>query len=171
MNIWIVIQWGYAVFGHGLTPEAAIADAKEWIDKDDPEQSWTVGDFKTNLHTAVDGELVLCRVEDYREYYKEMLEMEIKSLVVFFDNGGGITIQTETYCHFYQDPKHAATDVAAILDGKTTLHWDGNEPEHRLEEAEVQHDLIDIIRIKSKPFDKHNHSGLAETEFYQTLLN
>ena len=167
MNKWIVIQWGYAVFGCGLTPDEAVSNAKLWLDKDAPQQSWAVTDFQTNLHTAVDGEFVLCRVEDY----KEILEMEIKSLVVFFDNGGGITIQTETYCHFYQDPKHAATDVAAILDGKTTLHWDGNEPEHRLEEAEVQHDLVDIIRIKSKPFDKHNHSGFAETEFYQTLLN
>lgn len=167
MDKWIVMQWGYAVFGCGLTPEEAVTDAKIWLDKDAPQQSWTVADFKSP-HTALNGEFVLCRVEDYIKN----TEMESQSLVVFFDNGGGITIQTQTYCHHYLgQPKQAANDVAAILNGDSTDHWDGNEPQHRLEEAEVQHDLAEILRIKSKPFDKHNHSGFAETEFYQTLLN
>ena len=62
MNKWYVIQLGYAIFGEGLTPEEAVADAKQWIDKDDPAQDWTVADFKTNLHTAAIGELVLCQL-------------------------------------------------------------------------------------------------------------
>lgn len=67
MNDWIVVQIGYVVFGNGLTKEDAVADAKEWIDKDDPVQSWTVADFKS-LATAVDGDLVLCRWFQYIEY-------------------------------------------------------------------------------------------------------
>jgi hypothetical protein len=70
MDKWIVIQWGYAVFGPHSTPEAAVANAKIWLDKDAPQQSWTVADFKTNLHTAVDGDFVLCRVEDHHEYMR-----------------------------------------------------------------------------------------------------
>lgn len=71
MDKWIVMQWGYAVFGCGLTPEEAVTDAKLWLDKDAPQQSWTVTDFQTNLHTAVDGEFVLCRIEDYLEYQEQ----------------------------------------------------------------------------------------------------
>ena len=62
MNQWYVIQWGYAIFGQGTTPEEAVSDAKLWIDKDDPIQSWAVTDFQTNLHTAAIGEFVLCQL-------------------------------------------------------------------------------------------------------------
>lgn len=98
--------------------------------------------------------------------------MESQSLIVFFDNAGGITIQTDTYCHHYLgQTKQAANDVAAILNGESTQQWDGNEPEHRLQEAEVQHNLEDILSIKNEPFNIDNHSGFSETKFYQTLLN
>jgi hypothetical protein len=68
MNKWYVIQWGYAIFGQGSTPEEAVIDAKQWIDKDDPKQSWAVTDFQTNLHTAAIGEFVLCQWSKYIEY-------------------------------------------------------------------------------------------------------
>jgi len=70
MNDWIVIQWGYAVFGPHTTPEAAVTNAKIWLDKDAPQQSWTVSDFQTNLHTAVDGEFVLCQWFEYIDYMR-----------------------------------------------------------------------------------------------------
>lgn len=52
---------------------------------------------------------------------------------VIFDNGGGITFQTESFCHFYYDPTDAATDVHAFMADGSTDGWDGNEPESRLE--------------------------------------
>jgi hypothetical protein len=55
---------------------------------------------------------------------------------VILDNGGGITFQTPSYCHHYDDPKQAAKDVKTFLNTKEkypTIGWDGNEPENRLE--------------------------------------
>jgi len=55
---------------------------------------------------------------------------------IIFDNGGGTTIQTDGYCHFYVDPDHAATDLKElILNNGDPVEdgWGGNEPEHRLE--------------------------------------
>lgn len=56
------------------------------------------------------------------------------SFDIIFDNAGGITLQTSTYCHHYSDPYQVAVDVSSLLDpGAMPEHWDGNEPEHRAE--------------------------------------
>lgn len=54
---------------------------------------------------------------------------------VIFDNAGGITVQTENYCHhFLGREKAAAKMVSELLRPEaTTEGWDGNEPEHRLQ--------------------------------------
>lgn len=52
---------------------------------------------------------------------------------VIFDNGGGITLVTEDYCHNYDDGAHAGGDVKLLLDGGNTSDWDGNEPAMRIE--------------------------------------
>ena len=52
---------------------------------------------------------------------------------IIFDNGGGITIQTDDYCHHYTSPNQAADDINTILTSNHyTEQWDGNEPEHRI---------------------------------------
>ncbi|QDP45851.1 MAG: hypothetical protein Unbinned5179contig1004_43 [Prokaryotic dsDNA virus sp.] len=95
--------------------------------------------------------------------------MEKETLKISFDNAGGVTLETDRYCHHYTDARCAAEDAAFILDDMTTVTWCGNEPDHRLEDAETQHYLGDIQRIISAPFCEDNHSGYSETEFYKTL--
>ena len=48
---------------------------------------------------------------------------------VIFDNGGGVTLQTEGWNHNYTDAKQAGCDVKALLTGEDPADWDGNEPE------------------------------------------
>lgn len=56
------------------------------------------------------------------------------SFDLIFDNGGSITLQTENYCHVYQDAKQAARDVSDIMEpGTEPGNWEGNEPECRFE--------------------------------------
>lgn len=50
---------------------------------------------------------------------------------LLFDNGGGILLLTDNYCHAYERPTWAADDAAKLLDGANTEDWDGNEPEYR----------------------------------------
>ncbi len=52
---------------------------------------------------------------------------------LIFDNGGGITLQSADYVHWYNDPAQAATDVKAILENNCTSGWEGHEPESRIE--------------------------------------
>lgn len=57
--MYMIIQKGFCVFGMGETPEQALTDMKQWIDKDAEQQTWTVDDFKTCLDSANDGDFVL----------------------------------------------------------------------------------------------------------------
>ena len=50
---------------------------------------------------------------------------------MLFDNGGGILLLTDSYCHSYDRPTWAADDAAKLLDGESTKAWDGNQPEYR----------------------------------------
>tara|TARA_Y100001973_G_C5070352_1_gene267256 strand:- start:27 stop:329 length:303 start_codon:yes stop_codon:yes gene_type:complete len=95
--------------------------------------------------------------------------MEKETLKISFDNAGGITLETSEYCHYYTDARDAAEDASCILGGMTTQEWDGNEPEHRLNEAETQHFYDDIARIVAAPFCEDNHRGIAEINFYKTI--
>jgi len=52
---------------------------------------------------------------------------------ILFDNGGGITVLSADFCHFYDRPDWAADDVRAVLGGADPADWDGNEPEFRRE--------------------------------------
>lgn len=48
---------------------------------------------------------------------------------IFFDNGGGATLQTQTYTHYYVDMVQLASDVKEIVSTGDTSDWDGNQPE------------------------------------------
>lgn len=60
---------------------------------------------------------------------------------MLFDNGGGILLLTDSYCHSYDRPTWAADDAAKLLDGANPEDWDGNEPEYR-RERHSEDDLI-----------------------------
>ncbi len=48
------------------------------------------------------------------------------------DNAGGLLIQTNGYCHYYQDRDGDfgfLEDIYAILDGENTDSWEGNDIE------------------------------------------
>ena len=60
---------------------------------------------------------------------------------ILFDNGGGILLLTDNFCHAYDRADYAAEDVAGLLSGDNPEHWDGNQPEYRRE----QHDEDDLI--------------------------
>jgi len=58
---------------------------------------------------------------------------------VIFDNGGGITIQTDDgFCHHYDYPAQAAQDVQILLDGGSTAGWDGNDGERMDYDGDVE---------------------------------
>lgn len=61
------------------------------------------------------------------------MKSDYTNFTVIFDNGGGTTLQTATYCHYYDNPRSAAADVMAILEGDDPRGWDGNRPECRRE--------------------------------------
>lgn len=60
-----------------------------------------------------------------------LAEEEVRDFELLFDNGGGITLITPDYCHFYDRPDWAAESVVALLNGADPSDWDGNEPEFR----------------------------------------
>lgn len=96
--------------------------------------------------------------------------MTKQSLKISFDNAGGITLETSEYCHFFGEyAEEAACATNAILNGESTQYWDGNNPEHRLEDSETQHYFEDIQAILKKPFNKDDYSGYSEMTFYKAL--
>lgn len=60
----------------------------------------------------------------------------------------GITIQTDTYCHYFDCARAAADAAYALLQGESTKHWDNNQPENRITDCwhGDQNDLIEIIK-------------------------
>ena len=96
--------------------------------------------------------------------------MTKQSLKISFDNAGGITLETSEYCHFFGEyAEEAAWATNQILNGESTQYWDGNNPEHRLEDSETQHYFEDIKAILNKPFEEDDYSGYSEMTFYKTL--
>tara|TARA_Y100001963_G_scaffold151854_1_gene235499 strand:+ start:506 stop:775 length:270 start_codon:yes stop_codon:yes gene_type:complete len=59
--MYVVIQKGFVIFGTGKTQEEAVDDMKQWIDKDNPCQNWTVEDFPKDVSRVNIGELFLVK--------------------------------------------------------------------------------------------------------------
>ena len=53
---------------------------------------------------------------------------------LLFDNGGGILLLTDNFCHSYDRADYAAKDIAELLSSDSTDNWEGNQPEYRREE-------------------------------------
>lgn len=94
---------------------------------------------------------------------------ESDSVLIQFDNAGGITLQTSEFAHAYDDPAQAAEDYKHLADGGSTADWDGNDEDAKIQphpECPIyDHDDIQTI-IKS---GEHDCSGYAETQFFRTL--
>tara|TARA_R100000426_G_scaffold80792_1_gene58650 strand:+ start:503 stop:799 length:297 start_codon:yes stop_codon:yes gene_type:complete len=86
---------------------------------------------------------------------------------LLFDNAGGILLQTEDYCHHYNDPEQAAADVHNLIEGHDAALWDNNEPEYRT--YNYDYDQDDISEILLMSYDEDRHCGFAEKEFFKLL--
>ncbi len=94
---------------------------------------------------------------------------DLASVEILFDNGGGITLQTEGYAHYYDDPAQAAHDYKVIADGGDTSDWDGNDGD-----AEVTnysgYRFYDHAEISAIIADgKHETSWGNERAFFSAL--
>jgi len=113
----------------------------------------------------------------------------MKNFDLIFDNGGGITLQTDDYCHHFSGlEKEAAEAVAELLapgdPDHATWGWDGDEPEHRIEydagtEGSGGYHWVtegDVIEAVGQIPDEDRSdfldglAGAAERDFYQHLF-
>lgn len=112
-----------------------------------------------------------------------------------FDNGGGILLQAENYCHDYYNNSHAkcskpvcncmqqlVEDIKALTEGIDPSEWQGNESEFRIEyDSQKENngeyrwlysaDIINIINTvktieQRKEFFSNNVWGTAMREFW-----
>lgn len=91
------------------------------------------------------------------------------NLRILFDNGGGITVMTADYCHFYDRPDWAADDVRAILGGADPADWDGNEPEFRREPHREDDVMTSSLAAAIHAGTDYPQRGHAWNEFCEIL--
>ena len=60
-TIYLIIQKGYEIFGSGDSPEKALEDAKEWMDRD----SVLILEELPSYNTANDGAFCLVTKDEY----------------------------------------------------------------------------------------------------------
>ena len=88
---------------------------------------------------------------------------------MLFDNGGGILLLTNSFCHSYERPTWAADDAAKLLDGESTKAWDGNQPEYR-RDRHSEDDLINHNTAKGiYDGESWEESGAAFNTFCRDL--
>tara|TARA_B100000214_G_scaffold271218_1_gene201538 strand:+ start:329 stop:697 length:369 start_codon:yes stop_codon:yes gene_type:complete len=69
----------------------------------------------------------------------------------------GVTIQTDTYCHYFDSAKSAADAAYALLKGESTDDWDNNQIEHRVDEWHGdENDLLWIVQN----YDEHKDENV-----------
>lgn len=105
---------------------------------------------------------------------------------VIFDSDGGVTIQTDSYCHHTDCPDLAAETLNDILNGEQTCNLGGNQPERRLEYHSVigltdrfeWHEGADVIqRLEDMPKDMRTDWLAAQAsrknvhDFYAVLFD
>jgi hypothetical protein len=88
---------------------------------------------------------------------------------MLFDNGGGILLLTDSYCHAYDRAGDAAQDVAEILAGASTENWDGNQTEYRRDQH-AKYDLMTMTAAQ-KVYDGEawEERGAAWNDFHREL--
>ena len=78
----------------------------------------------------------------------------------------GIIIQTDTYCHFFDNAKNAASAAFELLQGGSTEDWDNNEPDQRVEYYTGDQD--DLLKI-AKTFSRNEEDSLFTSVFYEEV--
>ena len=96
----------------------------------------------------------------------------IRKCAVEFDNGGGTTVQTAKWSHYYATGKQAAADIKAIIEGASPAKdgWDGHDKDvtisgHPACKTVSLKDIIETI----KNGQTNASSGFAESEFWSAL--
>lgn len=113
----------------------------------------------------------------------------MKNFDLIFDNGGGITLQTDDYCHHFNGRECEAAEAVGDLlapgdpDSKT-WGWEGNEPEHRVTyDAETEgnggyrwvtdndvYEAVGQIPEEDREDFLDDRPGAAEREFFEHLF-
>ena len=92
---------------------------------------------------------------------------------IIFDNGGGVTLQTQDYVHYYDDIIQAARDFKTFLEDGNTDGWEGHEEDMRIYSESVEeggyrlyedHQAKEQIEIGEIESSWHN-----ETRFFVAL--
>ena len=82
----------------------------------------------------------------------------------------GVTIQTDTYCHYFDSAKSAADVAYSLLQGETTEDWDNNQVEHRVDEWHGdQDDLKEIVENYDDHKDQYT-AHFASVFFEEVML-
>lgn len=110
------------------------------------------------------------------------MKSEINTMEVIFDNGGGITLQTDKYAHSYEASTYeemadqAAQDVLILMRDGGTGQWYGDNPDDRIADndkgrrngAYQVRDVADIKSILAGTLD--DYPGHTEDLFRAALL-
>tara|TARA_R100001015_G_C4621950_1_gene179270 strand:+ start:1460 stop:1762 length:303 start_codon:yes stop_codon:yes gene_type:complete len=78
----------------------------------------------------------------------------------------GIIIQTEDYCHFFDNAKNAASAAFELLQGGSTEDWDNNEPDQRVEYYTGDQD--DLLKV-AKTFSRNESDSLFASVFFEEV--
>ncbi|BEH13260.1 hypothetical protein [Marinobacter shengliensis] len=104
---------------------------------------------------------------------------------LIFDNGGGVTLQTDTFAHHFEGrAQDAAACAVELMSGCDPSDWDGNEPEARItygiecERNGGYHWVSDwdvLAVLESVPLDGRadwieNINGACERDFFVCLF-
>lgn len=86
---------------------------------------------------------------------------------IFLCEEHGITIQTDTYCHFFDNAKNASEAAFELMQGGDTTHWDNNELNQRVEiHTGDQNDLLEIAKSYQYIVDQYAN---LEAVFYEEV--
>jgi len=92
-----------------------------------------------------------------------------KTFTILFDNGGGITLIADEYCHHYDRADWAAEDVRRLLDGADPSNWDSNEPGFRREPHPEDDVMTDGLARKVRAGGLWPQRGDAWNDFCEAL--
>lgn len=94
---------------------------------------------------------------------------DLSSVEILFDNGGGVTLQTASYAHLYDEATDAARDYMVLVSGGNTADWEGNDPYAEITQYSgyqfYDHEGIQAI-IKA---GEHQSSVRSERDFFRAL--
>jgi hypothetical protein len=94
---------------------------------------------------------------------------DLASVEIIFDNGGSVTMQTETYAHLYDNAEQAAHDYKLLVNGGDTADWEGNDSDAEVTKYDgyrfFDHSEIQAILTAGR----HETSWGNEATFFRTL--